>query len=225
MFRFSHSRSATTSVDINLFNSTVRYAGTNEVATINNGAIANMRIVNGNRSPNAMVWFYLPFRTRILREGRLDALKAFMEQYANDHPRQWHSYSYCRFDTIIGEKDKLIATIGFQHQSSWQDLVGILTAKEELVCSILEYGRKHGINYEELPTRQLMYYAGQLKKGGYDEYRDSLHDPSNIINDDGATIDLRFRQRSPTIRESRSEGSDGLNATFLSNLQASHPIV
>ena len=41
-------------LDINLFHTTVRYAGTNEVATINNGSVANMRIINGARSPNGM---------------------------------------------------------------------------------------------------------------------------------------------------------------------------
>ena len=105
--------------DINLFNTTVRYAGTNEVATINNGAIANMRIINMSRSPNAMVWFVMPFKTCILQDGRLEKLRMWLDLYAKDNPRQWHSFVYCRVDELQSHIDKLLITIGLQHRSNW----------------------------------------------------------------------------------------------------------
>lgn len=207
-------------LDINLFNTTVRYAATNETGTINNGSIANMRIVNGNRSQNAVVWFQLPFRTKILREGRMDALRNMLENYAKDHPRQWHSYSYCRIDEVHSENDKLVVTIGFQHRSSWQDLAGILNAKSELMCYVLEYGKKHEINYEDLPTRQLMYYAGRLKEGGYTEHRDSLHQRGNIINDDEVNFGSGMRRR--THQTSSTSLHADADDMFLSQVQQSH---
>lgn len=207
-------------LDINLFNTTVRYAATNETGTINNGSIANMRIVNGNRSQNAVVWFQLPFRTKILRDGRMDALRAMLEQYAQDHPKQWHSYSYCRIDKVHAENDKLVVTVGFQHRSSWQDLAGILNAKSELMCHVLEYGKKNELNYEDLPTRQLMYYAGRLKQGGYKEHRDSLHEPENIVNDqeDDVGIGLRRRTKQASLASTHTDA----NEMFLSQVKRSH---
>jgi hypothetical protein len=196
-----------------------------------------MRIVNGNRSQNAMVWFQLPFRTKIIRDGRMNDLRAMLETYAEDHPKPWHSYSYCRIDEVHAENDKLVVTIGFQHRSSWQDLPGILNAKAELMCHVLEYGKQHGINYEDLPTRQLMYYAGRLKNGGYREHRDSLHEPENIINDEeersvglniindeeerSVGLGLRRRgakQTSSTTSSARTEADD----IFLSQMKRSH---
>ena len=41
--------------DCNLFTTTLRLARTNEICTVNNGAIANSRIVNHGRSHDALV--------------------------------------------------------------------------------------------------------------------------------------------------------------------------
>jgi hypothetical protein len=146
----------------------------------------------------------------------MDDLRAMLETYANDHPKQWHSYSYCRIDEVHAEKDKLVVTIGFQHRSSWQDLVAILNAKQNLMCYVLEYGKKHEINYEDLPTRQLMYYAGRLKNGGYREHRDSLHERDNIINDDNEMMGLRRRTKQTSSTPSAHSEADDI---FLSNIQ------
>lgn len=166
--------------DITLFHTTVRYAGTNEVATINNGSVADMRIINGARSPNALVWWQFPYRPNLLENDNIAKIKAALEQYARDNPRNWHSLSYVRIDEVHPDQEKLVATIGMNHRSPWQDLGTILEAKSACMCWLLEYGRQLGINYDELPRRDLLYYAGSLKEGGVQQHRYQLHDPSNI---------------------------------------------
>eukprot|EP00977_Amphora_coffeiformis_P004440 scaffold945_cov170-Amphora_coffeaeformis.AAC.20 len=174
--------------DINLFNTTIRYAGTNEVATLSNGPIAHMRIVNGNRSPNAMVWFQLPFNMTVMEGGKMASLKVSLENYARMHPHKWHSCSYVRADEFHPDIEKVVVTIGFQSRSSWQDLGGIYFSKSDLIAATIEYSRQQGIIYEELPQRQLHYKAGSLQKGGVWNHRAQLHSPSNIMSiGDGAT--------------------------------------
>jgi len=192
--------------DINLFNTTVRYAGTNEVATLSNGSIANMRIVNGNRSPNAMVWFQLPFHISILQDSAMDRLKSALEKYALNNPREWHSFAYCRIGEYVVEKEKVVITIGFQHRAAWQDLGRILTGKAELIAYTYGVGKNLGVIYEELPKRDLVYYAGVLKDGGAKEYRGDLHHRDNIL---------------PNTEHGSNSSQGSANAMFLSHLHRS----
>jgi len=213
--------------DINLFNCTIRYAGTNEVATINNGAIANMRIVNCNRSPSATVWFQFPARARVLEQGRREALCSFLDQYAKNYPRQWHSFLYCRPDVVEGGNDKIIFTVGMQHRSNWQDMGGILTAKADLMCAVLEYSRREGIAYEELPKRDVLYYGGQLKQGTFADYREKLLLPENVLSG-GSALPFQHREESGTLGTDFPESATGHTAAvndndlFMSQIQQSH---
>ena len=81
-----------------------RYAGTNAVATINNGSVANMRIICGSRSPNAAVWFQFAYRPNLLQQNNMGKIKAALEQYARDNPRDWYSFgAYFRVDELHPE--------------------------------------------------------------------------------------------------------------------------
>ena len=223
--------------DINLFNTTIRYAGTNEVATLSNGSIAHMRIVNGNRSPNAIVWFQLPFNLSVLEEDKMTSLRAFLEAYAKLRPDKWHSCSYCRADEFYPDIEKVVITIGFQARSSWQDLSGIYTVKSELIAAIVEYGNRQAINYEELPQRQLRYNAGTLQKGGGFKRRAQLHAAENIMSDfekessgspvhHASTQDTKpnlSRNEAPLLpRDDDEAGNLSPDALFLSRLHESH---
>ena len=152
------------SPDINLFHTTIRYAGTNEVATINNGSIANMRIINGARSPNAAVWFQFAYKANLMEQGNMDKIKAALENYAKENPRDWHSYGYFRVDEVHPDLEKLVVTIGMNHRSAWQDLVRILEAKAKIMTWLMEYSRQLGVIYDELPKRDIVYYAGDVRK-------------------------------------------------------------
>ena len=141
-----------------------------------------MRIVNGNRSPNAMVWFQLPFNQTVMEKENMASLKAFLDNHAKLHPHKWHSCAYVRADEFCPEIEKVFITIGFQSRSSWQDLTGIYYSKSEVVAATVEYSRRQGIIYEELPQRQFHYQAGSLQKGGVWRHRAQLHSPSNILS-------------------------------------------
>ena len=187
-----------------------------------------MRIINGNRSPNALVWYQLPFQISVLEDDKLTSLKAFLDGYAKLHPHKWHSCAYCRADNFYPDIEKVVVTIGFQARSSWQDYGGLLSAKSELVAATIEYGRKQRINYEELPKRQLQYKAGVLRKGAVSKFRAELHDASNMIpmGDQVATKAVPFVSSGlpfkPEVNDDTEMHELSPNALFLSRLQGSH---
>ncbi len=51
--------------DLGLYSTTVRLAATNEVATYSNGSLANSRIINANRSPQAVVSVLCKFSVNV----------------------------------------------------------------------------------------------------------------------------------------------------------------
>jgi hypothetical protein len=165
-----------------LFNTTARYAATNEVATLSNGSIAGMRIVNANRSPNAVIIFQLPFHISITEgaSDKLPALRSALDKYARDHPNHWKCFMFCRVSELQIELEKAILVIGFQSRCSWQDAGRILFAKADLICHVYDLSKSLGVSYDELPKRQLLYYAGVLKDGRGHDYRQGLHHPDNI---------------------------------------------
>ena len=145
----------------------------------------------------------------------MDKIKAALENYAKENPRNWHSYGYFRVDEVHPELEKLVVTIGMNHRSAWQDLVRILEAKAAIMTWLMEYSRQLGVLYDVLPNRDIMYYAGSLKEGGVSKHRYQLHDIANISSM-GHTVE------SPIPTPGTSTASQTMsNAAFISQLRQS----
>jgi hypothetical protein len=67
---------------------------------VSNYSIASARIVNYNRSPNAIVLFDFDTHIRILQDDNLEEFNKHLTDYVHDHPRVWESVVFCRPDTI-----------------------------------------------------------------------------------------------------------------------------
>jgi hypothetical protein len=148
---------------------------------VSNGAIAGLRIVNANRSPNAVVSFELPFHISVVSDaGKMESIRCALDQYARDFPNHWKCFMLCRVDALHIDLERAILFFSFQHQSSWQDVGRILMNKADLICYVYELGKKLGVNYDELPTRHLMYGAGILNDGATRCHRRDLMIYDNV---------------------------------------------
>jgi Mechanosensitive ion channel len=98
------------SSDITLTTTTLRFARTNEVSTVNNWAIADQRIVNCNRSPNAIVFFEVMLHIRIMEGDNLEKFVNRLKEYVHDNPRIWDSLAFCRHDRIDGDNEQVFFT-------------------------------------------------------------------------------------------------------------------
>eukprot|EP00970_Alexandrium_tamarense_P009980 scaffold1976_cov187-Alexandrium_tamarense.AAC.9 len=105
--------------DCNLFTTTLRLTRTNELSSVNNGSLANCKIVNHGRSLNACVNLVLPMRIEVTHE-QVQIVKSAIDQYVRDNPR-------------VDPNIELIAYgIRVQHVKSWQDMLPILQARGDL---------------------------------------------------------------------------------------------
>lgn len=87
---------------------------------------------------------------------------------------------FCRVQTLHVELEQAVISFAFQHQSAWQDIGRILLTKAELLCFVYELSKSLGVSYDELPKRELLYYAGYLKEGSSQGYRKNLTNGDNI---------------------------------------------
>jgi len=132
--------------DVNLFSTTLRFVATNEVSTINNGAIANSRIVNFARSPGALVTLDLLLDIKATQEQMLMFRKA-VKKYIRDNPRTWSSIIHFRTTQINPDMEFVGASLRLQHMKSWQETTQVLNARGNLHKFCIQAMEELGIVY------------------------------------------------------------------------------
>jgi hypothetical protein len=167
------------------------------VATISNGSITNLRIVNRNRAPNAFVWFQLHFHISILEDDRIETMKRHLDKYAKDIPREWHNVVYCHVNEYKVEREKAVITMGFKHRSYSCRNPNRLLTFIRLVRIWLPSMRNR--------QREVVSHTGALKGGRVKVYRGDLHHGENLV------------KQLHDIKEPPRPGS--VDSMFLSNLQ------
>jgi len=168
--------------DINLANTTLRYAQTNEVSTVSNASIEASRIVNCNRSPNAIVIFRLSLHVAVLEGEKLTAFQDALKEYVKEHPRAWDQLLYIRIDEVDADNEKIECSLGFRHRNSWQDAGRVLVQRGLLLKFVYQTATAMKIDYSSPPNRRLLYSGGVLKEGqeGVGGYKANLLMPTNI---------------------------------------------
>ena len=132
--------------DCNLFTTTLRLCRTNELSTVNNGAISNTRIVNHARSLKALVNIQLPVTIRATHE-QTQVVKSALVQYIRDKPRVWSSLIDFRITKVDAANELIVYAARVQHVKSWQNQQLVLHARGELEYFCNEILFKLGIDF------------------------------------------------------------------------------
>lgn len=132
--------------DCNLFTTTLRLSRTNEISSVNNGAIANTRIVNHGRSFNALVNILLPMRMQVTSD-QIQIVESALQQYIREK-RIWASLINFRITKVDPSNNLIIYSARVQSFRSWQDLLPVLEAKGNLEQFCAQILLKLGIHYE-----------------------------------------------------------------------------
>ncbi|KAL7569468.1 hypothetical protein ACA910_009702 [Epithemia clementina (nom. ined.)] len=150
--------------DISLWATTLRFARTNEVSTVNNSAIAASRIVNCNRSPNAIIQIVFITNISILSGNKLDKFREALESYVKENPRTWEAVAYVRHEEYDTDSEKIFIRISVRHRSSWQDAARILQNRGQLYQFVFETGKKMDISFRTAMPGRVIYHGGDFVK-------------------------------------------------------------
>jgi small-conductance mechanosensitive channel len=136
--------------DVTLFSTTACYAATNEVATFSNGSLANARIINAARSPEASISFNLKFPIAASYE-KLKIFRNALEEFVKARPREYLTFSGFRCTRIEADLGFAEYCIAVSHRESWQNLRSILASKAELASFTLELSKKMNLRFISPP--------------------------------------------------------------------------
>lgn len=132
--------------NVDLFSTTVRFAITNEVATVSNGSLANSRVINAARSPKMLVYVQMKFGIDVPYQ-KVKLFRKTVEEFVKQRPRDW--LSMCGFRATRVEHD--LAFIEYvmvlQHRERWQNVIPMLNAKAEFSSFALEVAKKLDMPY------------------------------------------------------------------------------
>ena len=183
---------------IDLYSTTVRYASTNEVATLANGALASARIINAARSPRAVVYLTLKFGVDV-PYAKVQLFHKTVEEFVKARPREWLSLSSFNASRVEADAGYIAYVISCQHREGWQTLGLILQSKADLFSYCLEVQKQLGMRYNA-PSLPVDLHIGRI--------------PSNAISQ--ASQDVEQADSRP--RANTAAGLEGIEA--LSDLFA-----
>lgn len=170
--------------DITLSTTKLRYAKTGEVAYLGNHLMADMKIYNGNRSPNATITFPHMFHIAILEKERMGLFEKSLSDYVRQHPRRWVSMLLFRVDKIDNDMEQVFLQMSFQHRESWQNAPRVFLHRSDLILFIYETARRMKVAFESPPPRRVIYHGGDLDQGTVEseaDHRTDLLRPANVI--------------------------------------------
>jgi Mechanosensitive ion channel len=148
--------------DINLLTTTVRYAKTNEVSTINNFSISKSRIINLQRSQNAILDFEYKFKDSVLQTGAHIKFREQVEQYIANHPRIWDRLLFMRHDEIDNDWGNVTFHIAIRHCSSWQNAGRIMLHRADILRFFYDIGMEANILWETPIQRRQILDGGTI---------------------------------------------------------------
>lgn len=145
--------------NVTLFTTTVRFATTNEVATYSNGSIAQLRIINANRSPKGIISVLIKFGLET-PFNKVTVFRAAVENFIKARPREWIALSGFRATKVEADFGYVEYKIIAQHREKWQNIGAILQSKADLSSFILEVTKKLDMRYESPPMPVNLSAAG-----------------------------------------------------------------
>lgn len=131
---------------VTLFTTSVYWGATNERATLCNGAISNLRVINAARSPNATVAVELRFGIDTEYE-KVEIFRSAVEEYLKDRPREWLTFVGFRPSEVAPEKGYIGYKVIAQHRNSWQAIGSIVESKANLTTYCLEVAKQLEMRY------------------------------------------------------------------------------
>jgi hypothetical protein len=123
---------------------------TNERATLSNGSLANSRIINSSRSPQAYLYILLKFHIDVPYE-KLEIFHAALEKYFRNLPREWLSLVSFRATSVEADRGYIEYIVVGQHREGWTSWGALRLSQAHLATFSLELSKKLDIRFKQPP--------------------------------------------------------------------------
>ena len=131
---------------LDLFTTTARLGGTRGLATFSNGSLANLRIINLNRSDRPNVDLNLKFSLDSTLEQR-ELFKRRITVFVKERPRQWCNVIDFHSTRVDTDRCFVEYVLILQHRERWQNIGAILESRGEVFNYAVELVKELRMNY------------------------------------------------------------------------------
>jgi hypothetical protein len=184
-------RSSSTRTD--RFTTSVVFMFTNERATLSNGSLANSRIINSSRSPQAYLYILLKFHIDVHYE-KVELFHTALEKYFRSRPREWLSLVSFRATSVEADKGYIEYIVVGQHRESWISWGALRLSQSNLATFSLELSKKLDIRFKQPPLPvdlSILNPVGGVPGGG--GLNQPLDNQANMgFSPDLASLQARF---------------------------------
>jgi hypothetical protein len=193
------------------------YDKSQEHATVANGAMAAMKILNGARSQNAQVSFNLLVDINSVKDQRINQFKDELFKYVKSKPRQWLKPIAFRMNTYeVDGSGCLEYEFTLQHRESWQQIGAIKDSKSDIRKFCFDLKESLGINAGSgsvvIPTNATDTRVSATHSS-WDQEIDNNGDDDNNEYDKDETNALRFLDNNGSYDDDYKIEHGGKNET------------
>lgn len=128
----------------------MRFGATNEIATVSNGSLARSRIINMQRSKNALVLMTLKFGVNV-PYSKVKVFRGAVARFIAERPREWKVMAGFRSTRVESDLGYIEYLLIVQHTKAWQKVAEVLQSKADLASFCLELEKKLGMRYTAPP--------------------------------------------------------------------------
>jgi len=133
--------------DLGLYSTVLRGTRTHAVATVHNGSIGKLRIINRAKSVNALLKVSIQFDLQTSR-AKIAAFKKELEKYITEQPGPWVRLCYFYCTTINIESGYKEFSAYVMNVKPWQNALPCVTDQGELTQWCFEKAREMGIHHK-----------------------------------------------------------------------------
>jgi len=135
--------------DVGLYHTTYMF-WTQETATCPNGTLANTRIINASRSPQAIMitMFKFPIDTPY---NKIEIFKATVEKFVKARPREWLSFLAFRPTRVEADGGFVEYVFVAQHRENWANVGALKNSLADVSYFSLELTKRMGMRYVAPP--------------------------------------------------------------------------
>jgi len=184
--------------NITLFQTTVRMAATNEVATYSNSSLSHCRIINAARSPRAVTYVYLKFGIDV-PYSKVMIFKDVIEKFVRERPREYIGELSFRAVNVEADVGYIKYVICLQHVESWQNIGDVLDAKAKVASFCLEVQKKMDMRYIAPPMPVDLSIVGKHTLTGGDDEFIMNHEEMLMRRDDHQNENNDREEKSPLL--------------------------
>ena len=180
---------------------------TQEFASVSNGAMSVLRILNGARANGAQLQFTLQVDINRVSNATMEIYKSKLLAYLKSKPREWRKLVSFRMNSVQPDSSGCVEySFQLQHRENWQQKYAIDESRSDVSKFCLELQKSLGMN--EPVVEESTPEAADDQSADENNRKNSEHERTHAMRVACVLEGMNEPVAEPVAEESTPEASD-----------------